>query len=372
MVLEVLFEVRVNYPTTSRKRSKSQRDNRDSLSLEVSPSKVRPRKRTNRLLHDLEVEDKAIKRKHNFESQILKMWQCRDENCLNEKSFCWIDPETKNHFALSAALQKSWANAYNAGKATVSQPPWRIQKYLRIKCGPVGEGVKRPVQISKVQETRSALQRLEELQTKQMEMAMARSIQSSLERDKDRQEAREARRRQEQIQPPWPSAPPPWLFGGEAAGNRSQPIYAPPPYPFTSPSPFAQAISAPPPLPPLSAPASIISSRPISRQAGSSSPLADDFLTYFFEWRIKSMDSEARRNKMAAVRDIVEEEDWSIEDLRSMADPNSRLYKMAIKKQIPDGTTRGFKKWLSAFKPLAEQARSEHLAAASLSNLRSS
>lgn len=43
---------------------------------------------------------------------------------------------------------------------------------------------------------------------------------------------------------------------------------------------------------------------------------------------------------------------WMVEDLRKMADPESRLYQTAIAKGLPDGFTRQFRKDISIFKPI--------------------
>lgn len=43
---------------------------------------------------------------------------------------------------------------------------------------------------------------------------------------------------------------------------------------------------------------------------------------------------------------------WTVEDLRKMADSESRLYQTAIAKGLPDGFTRQFRKDMSIFKPI--------------------
>ncbi len=42
---------------------------------------------------------------------------------------------------------------------------------------------------------------------------------------------------------------------------------------------------------------------------------------------------------------------WTLEDLKEMNKPNSKVYELVMEAGIPDGLVRGFKRDLKAFKP---------------------
>lgn len=47
---------------------------------------------------------------------------------------------------------------------------------------------------------------------------------------------------------------------------------------------------------------------------------------------------------------------WSIDDLKAMSDPSSRLYQIAIDRGVPDGVARNLKADLKTFKPRWREA----------------
>ena len=64
--------------------------------------------------------------------------------------------------------------------------------------------------------------------------------------------------------------------------------------------------------------------------------------------------------------DIVEDQCWGIDELKSMADRSSSAYESAMENGIPDGIARSFKEELSVFKKVYHEER----AAAALTDIR--
>lgn len=148
--------------------------------------------------------------------------------------------------------------------------------------------------------------------------------------------------------------------------NRQQPMqsyappptqqyYQPPPACSYTPSyqPSYQVYRPPSPLPapqPLPAP-----SVPIVQQR--SSPIGerseeDDILDAFWQWKKESTSRQARKLQYCQVQSIVEKEMWSIDNLKSIADISSTVYKRAIDAGLPNGLIRCLKGDLREFKNL--------------------
>ena len=66
--------------------------------------------------------------------------------------------------------------------------------------------------------------------------------------------------------------------------------------------------------------------------------------------------SEGRRQRVLDILTIVDTQMWTIEDLKSMSDASSVLYRTAIQADVPDGMARSFKEELKVFKPVWRQA----------------
>ena len=97
--------------------------------------------------------------------------------------------------------------------------------------------------------------------------------------------------------------------------------------------------------------------------ADRSSPIAstrheeEAVLEQFFEWHIVSSQGERSRQRWRRVQDIVLDQAWTIDDLKGMSDPSSRLYQIAIDRGVPDGVVRNLKADLKVFKPRWREAK---------------
>jgi len=68
----------------------------------------------------------------------------------------------------------------------------------------------------------------------------------------------------------------------------------------------------------------------------------------FFKWVLKKTPLD-RHVRMGRIYSIVEDQEWTIDDLKSMANFFSTSYRVAIKKSIPNGAARKFKAELALF-----------------------
>lgn len=77
----------------------------------------------------------------------------------------------------------------------------------------------------------------------------------------------------------------------------------------------------------------------------------------FFEWK-KSYTHKARwKEKIAEVQRVADTNMWTTKHLRAMDNPTSTMYRIAMKKGVPDALARGFKEDLKIFKPQWKEAR---------------
>ena len=77
---------------------------------------------------------------------------------------------------------------------------------------------------------------------------------------------------------------------------------------------------------------------------------ADDAVKDFFQWRINDLRVPEKRIKWRTASNIANQNDWSLDDLRTMADSTSHQYQLAIQSGISDGIARSFLKEIWAFK----------------------
>jgi hypothetical protein len=88
----------------------------------------------------------------------------------------------------------------------------------------------------------------------------------------------------------------------------------------------------------------------------------DEILQEFFTWRINSCTNEKRRSKWQAAQVIVDENDWSIQDLKRMEDDTSQIFIRATNAGLSDGIARAFRAELKKFKPVYKQRKEEEVA----------
>ena len=71
----------------------------------------------------------------------------------------------------------------------------------------------------------------------------------------------------------------------------------------------------------------------------------------FLNWKGEALQSQRAKDRWNGVKKIVQNEMWSLEDLRDMSETSSHIYKRAIQLGIPDGWARAFRTDLRTFKP---------------------
>ncbi|KAF1980227.1 hypothetical protein BU23DRAFT_562623 [Bimuria novae-zelandiae CBS 107.79] len=68
------------------------------------------------------------------------------------------------------------------------------------------------------------------------------------------------------------------------------------------------------------------------------------------------MSNNIRRLEWQSVKEQATANYWTMDDLKGMAQPSSELYRLATKEyHIPDGIARGFRKFMSQYKPIYRQ-----------------
>ena len=77
---------------------------------------------------------------------------------------------------------------------------------------------------------------------------------------------------------------------------------------------------------------------------------ADDAVKDFFQWRINGLRAPGKGIKWRTAANIANQNDWSLDDLRAMANSTSHQYQLAIQSGISDGIARSFLKEIRAFK----------------------
>src|SRR6266480_466055 len=295
----------------------------------------------------------------DFHRQISQRWKCNDDSCTNKNNFCYIDTVNRLHYAINVAQHEAWANAIAAGEATAGAPPIKLYNFVKEQQGPVGKPYRRPIQMSAAQQNKTMMEQLMEMQKFQMELQMQQQMTDSMASMQRNQELREQRREQREqreqqsafyapVQPQssiasYLQAPPPSRVVHPAfQPTQSQPPRLPTPPPILYATTSSQRATPQPILQPTAP----ISS-PISQQEEDT-----DVLTKFFDWKIQTTRNEMKKAKWIRARDITEEEDWNIADLKQMADGTSRIYQLAVQKGISDGLARSFRGELATYKSI--------------------
>ncbi|KAF1970808.1 hypothetical protein BU23DRAFT_600704 [Bimuria novae-zelandiae CBS 107.79] len=115
-------------------------------------------------------------------------------------------------------------------------------------------------------------------------------------------------------------------------------------------------MSAPPEYPQSSASVAPVADPTSSRPQPSSpiDPDEDEFdmLTAFFAWIVRRQKTERRQAEFQHAKEVAEENHWTLGDLKTMADTQSDLYKLATGPNcmIPDGIVRSLGRFQKQFK----------------------
>ena len=94
------------------------------------------------------------------------------------------------------------------------------------------------------------------------------------------------------------------------------------------------------------------SSSPAVRKSSPIDAEVDDsvLISDFFKWLAKKTPNNRHQN-LIRIYNVINEQEWTIDDLKAMADSSSIPYRVAIEKGIPDGAARRFKAELALFRP---------------------
>lgn len=330
----------------------------DGLNADGPESGPRQRvTRTDQLLDRARIRTDTFAEAGNFDRALLNRWQCNDENCRNQNSFCFVDFAGK-HFNMNHTQQSLWGKAIVKGDANVSieRLPTSLYTFWSDKQGAVTSLSRRSDLHQERLNARAEQVEKEGFMTKyqrfaeqNMEMRMTEQMADQMERMNSRGSSEPnpppqqpplqqwSSWRQSSIyspyqtlpyqpwqQPPQPPQPPPWQQ---------------PPQPIQWQQPSS---SHPPSLPPQPA---IVAQR--------SSPVGlleeeEEIIDQFFNWKTNKAPRQAV--KIAEVRRLVEAQMWSIDNLKEMADSTSTIYLIALQLGVPDGMARAFKEDLKVFK----------------------
>jgi len=138
----------------------------------------------------------------------------------------------------------------------------------------------------------------------------------------------------------------------------SQPYYYQPPQPppyHASYFPYQPPPAHPtPPLPPQPQfrPSTTIT-EPTGRASSPLTSFDEEELAIktFFTWKREKTSTIELKNRISEAEEAYNTNMWTLEDLKEINKPNSRIYELAIEAGIPDGLARGFKRDLKTFKP---------------------
>jgi len=97
---------------------------------------------------------------------------------------------------------------------------------------------------------------------------------------------------------------------------------------------------------------------PVARKSSPIDADVDDnvLIKKFFRWILKKTSLD-RHVRLGRIYSIVEDQEWTIDDLKSMANFSSTSYRVAIEKGISNGATRKFKVELALFDPYYRVAK---------------
>ena len=298
----------------------------------------------------------------NNDLQLANQWLCKESRCINEGSLCYVDLMTGLHYALKPPAMKKWATAwhYKQEGATLTTPPLALVQELK-KQGSVGQNYKDPLAHQRREEKKSSFQELIETYKQTAEISLMKDLGNTI--------GSSARSQQQQHvqQPSIPygvSSPFPYsAYGPQYGPPQHHTYYQPPQLPpqhqqyqsTVSPSRDTPPHQPHPPTPPVP----------------SSSPIApedeeEQFMNDYWDWKIRSTNSEQKKQVFMRAKMLVEDRVWTKEQLKAMHITSSDEYKRAVEVGLPDGLAAGFKKDFVRFK---KNHREEYQTARQLAGL---
>jgi hypothetical protein len=311
-----------------------------------------------------EEERQADRRDRNEEAgelseRLLDRWTCLKDTCINHKRFCFVDYRGR-HFSMDTTIRETWAKAISKGNATVERPPEALYNFW-VQKGAVDETCKAPLakasKEAREQAKEARMERLFEMQERAQEYAMEQQIRGQISALNTQQvaAAQLAPAPAGLSQQPY-SYPlyPPWIQTPQSFWQMPAP--APAPTPAPAPAPALAPAPAPAPAPALAlVPAAVPAQASKAVKSQSSSPIAEEeelVLEDYWVWKGSQTGNLARKAQLAAAREIVDDEMWTISQLKLMSDTSSKIFSLAISKGIPSGLAAGFRADFRRFKSI--------------------
>ena len=335
--------------------------------LEVNSPQASPHRRRTRTTN---MEDQSVHRRDvnelagNMMLSLVEKWCCTSDQCNNESAFCFVH-HTGKHYKLNGAQQEQWANVIPQSQqnATINRPPDNLYDYLIQKQGSCASKSRNPITLQQRHEREnenkskvSAFDKLADIMVTRENMKIRRE-ELRIIQDFGGGDDRPPNMGNNPLHiPPYQSPtyihqyPPPQMY----------PYYPTPPTAPIPPPPN----TAPAPPPPTHASHQIFLDR--------SSPIApenedDQILNDFFHWKRSLMNHRPEiQRRLTFVQEKIQEEMWSVEDVKDMSNETSAVHKRAIALNLPHGLISSFKTQLKEFKQIY---RSEYNAGRGLQNL---
>ena len=329
-----------------------------------SPSKSPSHRRTRTITLEEQLRERRDDNEEtgDYALELTNRLRCHNEKCCNEGNFCWVPSGERKHYALSSTQKKAWGQAITNGVhgASLDQPPDPMKRWLINTAGPVS---------SKSRASTATLSREEKAAIHEQE----REEQRERDADRDRRMNRmfDMQMRAEELKamkvtrlstggddqglahPPyqqWSGPPPPWQQFSQIPYSPVLPYQNPNPPPQNPIPPSTQG--QPPPTNAPTAPAAtqlperVTRSSPIAAERSEAEQVMDDF----WSWRSSLTRSVERRGALAEIKAIVDKEMWTVEDLRTMSDPSTRMYQRGLAKGLPEGMMEHFDEDFREFK----------------------
>ena len=113
-----------------------------------------------------------------------------------------------------------------------------------------------------------------------------------------------------------------------------------------APAPVPAPIPAPAEVTMAAIPTAVVAEVSKRLERRSSSPIAEEeelVMADYWAWKGGQTNNINKKAQLAAAHEIVEEEMWTISQLKLMSDTSSKIFALAISKGIPSGLAAGFR-----------------------------
>ena len=266
---------------------------------------------------------------------------------------------------MDTTIRETWAKAISKEVATVERPLEALYNFW-VQKGAIDETSKAPLakasKEAREQAKESRMERLFEMQERAQEYAMEQQIRGQISALNTQQAvvAQSVPVPTGLNQQPYPySSYPPWIQTPQSFWPMSASTLTPVPAPAPAlPTPVPVSILAPAsistPIPvAVTVPAAVPVQALKMTKSKSSSPIAEEeelVLEDYWVWKGSQTRNLVRKTQLATAHKIVDDEMWTISQLKLMSDTSSKIFSLAISKGIPSGLAAGFRADFKRFK----------------------